>query len=157
MLMSRFIWLSQRCVVKFIFAIFCLLSSCALHQPEVDKIFSNAQVQYQTRGEKTLANRRGIEMPSYFIDLEFDPKQTKLNKVQLAKIDAVFKKLIYPEDYKLYVSFGAAGDDDTIDNIRPILKRAEEIKKKFNGKVKDVQISYLKNQKSNGAYLRLLA
>jgi hypothetical protein len=133
------------------------LSGCAYHPLKSSKIFSNAQVQYQARERKNTAKRRNMEMPSYFLELDYAPGQIALNKTQIHKINSVFKKLIYPEEYKLYVSFGSGSDKNQLANLSPIFKRAQDIKRKYENKVGSIQIAYLKNQRPNCIYLRLLA
>lgn len=132
-----------------------LLSSCA-NQLSSHKIFSNAQVQYQARERSATSKRSSMEMPSYFFELEYEPTQIALNKAQIKKIDSVFKKLVYPEEYKLYVSFGNGFANNGIQNLSPIIKRAEDIKRQYSKKVREIRIVYLKNQKPDCAYFRLL-
>jgi hypothetical protein len=129
-----------------------LLSGCVNHPPNAAHVFSNAQIQYQSKDSNTIARKRDTEMPSYYFTINYEPNQIVLNKKQEQKIATVFKKLIYPEEYKLYVSFGAGGDD----NISPALKRAQYIKTTYAGKLKAVQIAYFKNQTPNSAYFRLI-
>lgn len=122
-----------------------------------DKVFSNAQIQYQAREEKkALSNKRAMEMPSYFLDLEYEPSQITLNKTQVHKIDSMLRKIVYPEEYKLYISFGVGDDESQLGDLALIYKRARDIKQQCSKKIKNIKIAYLKNQKSDSVYLRLL-
>lgn len=133
------------------------LSGCVNKPPRSDKIFSDAQILYQTKEKNSIANRRNMEMASYFIELDYNSDQTALSKAQINKIESVFKKLVYPEEYKLYVSFGADNKNNQFANLTPIFKRAQDLKIKYGDKVKSIRIAYVKNQKSNIAFLRLMA
>lgn len=143
--MIRMVWL----------IVIMLLSACA-NQLNSNRIFSNAQVQYQAKERSVISKRSSMEMPSYFFELEYEPTQIALTKAQIKKIDSVFKKLIYPEEYKLYVSFGNGYANNGIKNLSPIIKRAENIKRNYSKKVRDIRVVYLKNQKPDCAYFRLL-
>ena len=96
-------------------------------------------------------------MPSYFIDLNYDPTQTQLNPTQINKVEHIFKKLIYPEEYTLYASFGANTEGEQITNLGPVFKRAQDLKTRYSKRVKKIKIVFLKNQKPNCVYLRLLS
>ena len=133
------------------------LSGCSIQQTPSNRVFSNAQVQYQAKDRKNLTQKRNMEMPSYFLELDYEPGQIALNKAQINKINSVFKKLIYPEEYKLYVSFGSNGDTNQLANLSPVFKRAQDIKKRYGKKVASIQSAYLKNQRPNCIYLRFMA
>lgn len=144
--MTRLLWL---------IVILCL-SACANQQLSSNKIFSNAQVRYQAKERTALSKRSHMEMPSYFFELEYESGQIALNKAQINKIDSVFKKLIYSDEYKLYVSFGTGNSGNKLKSLSPIIKRAEDIKRRYSKQVREVHIVYLKNQKLDCAYFRLL-
>ena len=128
-----------------------LLSGCVSHPPSAAHVFSNAQIQYETKDSNTAARKRDTEMPSYYFTINYEPNQIALTKKQEEKMQSVFKKLIYPEEYKLYVSFGASDN-----KLSPVLKRAQCIKTNYAGKLKSIQIAYFKNQTPNSAYFRLI-
>lgn len=132
------------------------LIACVGNKAVPNKIFSNAQVQYEAKEAHKIKNRREMEMPSYFLEIEYQPSQSNLNAVQISKISSLFQKLIYPDEYKLYVSFGASDENHDMADTGLLVKRANDIKKRYAGKVKSIQIAYLKNQKPNSVYLRLL-
>jgi hypothetical protein len=138
-------------------ALLVFITGCTGHKVTTDKVFSNAQIMYQVKEQNPSKKSSELAMPSYFLDLEYDPKQTKLNKVQAKKIENLFPKLVYPEEYKLYASFGANIEGSQIANLAPIFKRAQDIKARYGKRVKEVKIVYLKNQKPDCVYLRLLA
>lgn len=140
---------------KFILPFFLLLlSGCVSHPPTAANVFSNAQIQYQSKDSNTIARKRDTEMPSYYFTINYEPNQIALNKKQEKKIEAVFKKLVYPEEYKLYVSFGLEVDNTS--NLSPVLKRAQFIKTSYAAKLKSIQIAYFKNQTPNSAYFRFI-
>lgn len=139
------------------FIVALLLYGCAGKPPSSDKVFSNAQILYQAKEKTSMAKRRNMEMASYFIELDYSPEQTTLTKAQVNKIARVFKKLIYPEEYKLYVSFGDGDESSQFSSLGPRFKLAQDIKRKYGNQVKSVQIAYLKNQKPNVAFFRLIA
>lgn len=145
--MRRWLWL----------ILFFGLSACTGKPPASDKVFSNAQILYQAKEKNSISKRRNMEMASYFIELNYSPGQTDLNPLQINKIDAVFKKLVYPEEYKLYMSFGSGDEQNHYTSVGPMMKRAQDIKLKYGKRVKSVHVAYLKNQKSNVAFLRLIA
>ena len=132
------------------------ISSCMDQKVSSDKVFSNAQILYQDREENPGSKRSALEMPSYFLEMEYDAKQTKLNPTQIKKIEKLFTKLIYPEEYKLYVSFGARTKGSQMADLSKVFKRAQDIKVRYGKRVKQLKIVYLKNQKPNCVYLRLL-
>lgn len=123
--------------------------------PSTAQIFSNAQVQYQTKDQSALVRKRDMEMPSYYFEMLYEPKQIALNSSQEKKIEAILKKLVYPEEYQLYVSFGT-GQTNNLSHLNPVLKRAEFIKTKYGANFKAVKIAYLKNQTRDSAYFRLI-
>ncbi len=145
-------------VIRFGWVVLLLLclSGCVSKPTSSDKVFSNAQILYQVKDRQNLANKGDIEKASYFLVLEYQPDQIVLSQAQIKKIDSVFKKLIYSEEYKLYVSFGGASVDN-LALLTPLLKRAQEIKNRYGKRVNGIQIAYLKNQKSNVAFFRLMA
>lgn len=140
----------------YLLALLCL-SGCTGHKVASDKVFSNAQILYQMKEESPGAKKAVLAMPSYFIDIEYEPQQTKLNPAQLKKIEAIFTKLVYPEEYKMYASFGANTDASQLASLGPVFKRAQDIKARYGKRVKEIKIVYLKNQKPNCVYIRLLA
>ncbi len=140
-----------------LFILVVMLCACVSKPPRSDKVFSNAQILYSEKEKNSILKRRNMEMASYFMELDYAPNQTTLNKAQINKIESVFNKLIYPEEYKLYVSFGADNADSQLASLAPIFKRAEDIKRNYGGRVKNLQIAYIKNQKSNIAFLRLMS
>lgn len=132
------------------------VTGCASHKVKSTQVFSNAQVLYKKKDTNVASKKTALEMPSFFLDIEYDPQQTKINAAQAKKVEAIFKKLIYPEEYKLYASFGAGTDGSKLSSLGPVLKRAQDIKARYGKKVKDIKIVYLKNQKPDCVYLRLL-
>lgn len=147
--------LSKKHIVCIPFLLFAL-SGCTTQPPNSAKIFSNAQVQYHTQKPASLARTNELLMPNYFFDIEYKSKQIALNKAQEQKMESVLKKLVYPEEYKLYISLGA-GEHGLSENLTPMLKRAQYIKQKYAGKLKAIEIAYIKNQKPNSAYFRLIS
>lgn len=141
--------------LAFVTVLFCL-SGCS-HKVSSDKVFSNAQILYQAKETNPAAKKTALAMPSYFIDIEYDPQQIQLNPAQIQKVERIFAKLIYPEEYRLYVSFDAPTQGSQIKQLGNVFKRAEYIKKHYGKRVKEIKIVYLKNQKPNCVYLRLLA
>jgi len=138
-----------------IFLIILLVSGCVNQTDNTAKVFTNAQIQYQSQEPHSIIRKRDMAMPSYFFVIDYEPSQITLNKMQEKRMEAVFKKLIYPEEYKLYVSFGA-DKNDKLANLGPVLKRAQDIRRKYTGKLKSIQIAYIKNQKPDSAYFRLI-
>lgn len=143
---------SQKHLLCLPFLLFNLMG-CTTQPPNSAKIFSNAQVQYHTQKPASLARTNEMLMPNYFFDIEYKAQQIALNKAQEKKMESVFKKLVYPEEYKLYITLGAG---ETA-NLTPMLKRAQYIKQKYAGKLKAIEIAYIKNQKPNSAYFRLIS
>jgi hypothetical protein len=139
----------------FIFIIVCI-TSCTGQKITSDKVFSNAQILYQVKEENSGSKKGALEMPSYFIDLEYEPQQNKLNQTQANKVEKIFPKLVYPEEYKLYASFGAATEGTQIASLSTVFKRAQDLKTRYGKRVKEIKIVYLKNQKPDCVYLRLL-
>ncbi|MFA6303018.1 MAG: hypothetical protein WC627_07785 [Legionella sp.] len=132
------------------------ITACSGHKVKSAQVFSNAQIMYQEKDNNAVAKKTALQMPSYFLDIEYNPKQTKLSTAQAKKIDSVFAKLIYPEEYRLYASFGANTNSTHLANLGPIFKRAEDLKKRYGKQVKEIKVVYLKNQKPDCVYLRLL-
>lgn len=95
-------------------------------------------------------------MPSYFLDLDYEPRQTHLTHMQIKKVEHIFKKLVYPEEYSLYASFGANTKGTEITSLGTIFKRAQDLKTRYGKRVQKIKVVYLKNQKPNCVYLRLL-
>lgn len=139
----------------FIFIMVCI-TSCTGQKISSDKVFSNAQILYQVKEENSGAKKGAVEMPSYFIDLEYDPQQTKLNPAQIKKVEKIFPKLVYPEEYRLYASLGAVTEGAQISSLSTVFKRGQDLKARYGLRVKEIKIVYLKNQKPNSVYLRLL-
>lgn len=138
------------------FLIMVCLTSCSRQKISSDKVFSNAQILYQDKDENQRSKKGALEKPSYFIDLEYDPQQTKLNAAQINKIEKIFPKLVYPEEYRLYASFGANTEGTHMKSLSRVFKRAQDLKSRYGKRVKEIKIVYLKNQKPNCVYLRLL-
>jgi hypothetical protein len=136
-------------------AVFCLCA-CVNSGVQSDKVFTTAQILYQQKDAGSKTKEAALQMPSYFLDLEYSAGQTQLSAAQLQKVDALLKKLDYPDEYKIYASLGAGGSNDQVSNLAPILKRAEDIKKRYSHQVKEVKVAYLKNQKPDSVYIRLL-
>lgn len=132
------------------------ISGCTNQHISSDKVFSNAQILYHDKEENTNARRSALEMPSYFLDLEYRPTQTKLNSMQIKKVERIFKKLVYSDEYTLYASFGANTQGIQITGLRPLFKRAQDLKIRYGTRVKKIKIVYLKNQQPNCVYLRFL-
>ena len=145
-------------MVWWIWLLFALSLSGCVTQPSADKIFSNAQVRYDFDEDKNaLKNKREMEMPSYFLELEYETAQTELSPAQVNKINAMIGKIVYPEEYKLYISFGAGGNKGEVKSLASVFKRAQDIRNKCKNKgVKNIKIVYLKNQKPDCVYLRLI-
>lgn len=134
----------------------CCLCACMNPEVKSDKVFTTAQILYQNK-QKTATNKEAaLQMPSYFIDLEYTSGQTKLSAAQSKKIDALLSKLDYPDEYRIYASLGAGSSDNAIPNLAPVFKRANDIKSRYGAKVKEVKVAYLKNQKPDSVYIRLL-
>jgi hypothetical protein len=133
------------------------LSGCTTQHMSADKVFSNAQVQYQLKAnKKELTEKRAMEMPSYFLDLEYESFHATLNEMQYHQIDLMLKKILYPDEYKFYISFGVGGSNSQMSNLALVYKRAQDIKHRFGSRIKHIKIAYLKNQKTDTVYLRLL-
>lgn len=98
-----------------------------------------------------------LQMPSYFLELEYEQGQTNLSPAQVKKVEAMLKKIVYPDEYKIYASFGSSGEKNQVVNLAPVFKRAEDIKSRYSKRVKEVKVAYLKNQKPDCVYIRLLA
>lgn len=131
------------------------LSGCTNSKITSDKVFTNAQVLYQEK-EHANSKQMALQMPSYFLDLEYAQGQTKLSTTQIKKIDTLLKKLDYPDEYRIYASFGANGSKNQVAYLADILKRGDDLKKRYGNKVKKVKIVYLKNQRPDSVYIRLL-
>lgn len=143
-------------IKKWIVICSILLCGCVNEPRNVAKVFSNAQVQYQAQEPEAQSRKKNTEMASYFFNLDYKPQQESLNKHQKNKIDLALKKLIYPEEYKLYVTLGA-GDGQKMAQLTSVLKRAQNIRKQYAGKVKSIEIAYIKQQKPDSAYFRLIS
>ena len=132
------------------------LSACTNPKINSDRVFSNAQILYQKKEPNTHIKEASLQMPSYFMELTYEQGQTKLSAEQVKKVETMFKKLVYPDEYQLYATFGSSNTKSQIADLAPLFKRAEDIKKRYSKKVKDVKVAYLKNQKPDCVYLRLL-
>ncbi|PWY55686.1 hypothetical protein DGG96_10355 [Legionella qingyii] len=133
------------------------LSACTNSKISSDRVFSNAQVLYQKKEQSSHDKQAALQMPSYFIELEYEQGQTNLSPAQVKKVDAMLKKIVYPDEYKIYASFGSSGEKNQVVNLAPVFKRAEDIKSRYSKRVKEIKVAYLKNQKPDCVYIRLLA
>lgn len=136
-----------------LFVIF--LTGCVTKPPSSASVFANAQAHYLSKESDSMVRKRDLQMPSYFFNTEFKPNQIELTALQENKINALLKKSIYPEEYKLYVSFGL-GNESNVNQLKQAMKRGEYIKAHYAEKVKKIQIAYIKNQQSDTAYFRLI-
>ena len=132
------------------------LSACTNSKINSDRIFSNAQVLYQKKEQNAHVKETELQMPSYFLELEYKHDQTRLSDKQIKKIETIFKKLVYPDEYRMYASFGANVANNQMASFSNVFKRAADIKKRYGKRVKEVKVAYLKNQKSDCVYIRLL-
>ncbi|KTD04752.1 hypothetical protein OQJ19_07995 [Fluoribacter gormanii] len=133
------------------------LSACTNSKISSDRVFSNAQVLYQKKEQNSHVKQAALQMPSYFLELEYEQGQTNLSPAQVKKVEAMLKKIVYPDEYKIYASFGSSGEKNQVVNLAPVFKRAEDIKSRYSKRVKEVKVAYLKNQKPDCVYIRLLA
>jgi hypothetical protein len=131
------------------------LAGCVTKPPSSASVFANAQAHYLSKESDSMVRKRDLQMPSYFFNTEYKQHQVELTASQENRINSLLKKSIYPEEYKLYVSFGL-GNENNVNQLKLSMKRGEFIKARYAGKVKKIQIAYIKNQQSDTAYFRLI-
>lgn len=132
------------------------LISCAINGGvPSNKVFTQAQIQFESKrdGQK-IVNVAGL-MPSYFSDIKYEPSQTGLTEEQVNTIGLLFSKVDYPDEYVLYISLGTKNTKD-YKRIDIVTQRAKNLKKMLSKKVKEIHVAILPNQEEDSAYLRLL-
>lgn len=91
-----------------------------------------------------MVRKRDLQTLAVIFNTEYRQHQVELTASQENRINSLLKKSIYPEEYKLYVSFGL-GNENNVNQIKLSMKRGEFIKSAICRKVKNTNCIHKKS------------
>lgn len=144
--------------VIFFFLTALCLTGCSKNQ-DVDplKVLSQAQTQIKALSYSEDYKKTAQIMPSYFLELEYEVSQKKLTNTQSNRVKKFLLKPDYIDEYTLYLTLGLNTTKSKTEALSKAYSRAVELKQRYLGELKKIEIAFLSSQKIDTAYFRFIA